>query len=546
MNEPGISEGRATISPETPIPAGGSGAWTLAYVVGESGLSPGDVLRVTIPSGFSAPQTDSAETPGYVTVASGNIASLFRVAVEPLPGQIDLDLREEAGAQAVYLILERGPLRSGETIQLTYGAGAGKAFASPYAGSAEFAVWVSRREGDDVSFAPIAVSPAIEVQSGEISVFEAVAPSSVPPDSSYEVRLVARDALGNRCTGWAGWFAVKTESPDVSVPHTQRHEDPTGEGVLLSVQVGAERTEPVRLTIVDEETGIQGRTNPTLVGHTGPLWGDLHACVGDSDSSVPELDFELAVGSTPTLTRASFTFQLEADTSTMVRYSLPDRSSEEMLSSHLLEVYSCWGNREEWGGRSSDIRLDRHPTRTCQAVLADGVVAGFAAGSNSRLGVGRDAVRAEAGRGYPGGLTAVFAGSQSQEDIFAALRERACYATTGHRPLVTFSIDGHPAGSLVEVGSDHRGLLAERKVRATVHGTAMIERIEVLRNNTEVCTYRGDGEDVEFEWVDQQDLNRIALQRTVRGRQQTCYYYLRITQADGEIAWTSPIWFTIR
>ncbi len=53
---------------------------------------------------------------------------------------------------------------------------------------------------------------------------------------------------------------------------------------------------------------------------------------------------------------------------------------------------------EEWGARSSDIRLDRHPARTCHAVLADGVVAGFTAGSNSRLGVGRDAVRVEAGR----------------------------------------------------------------------------------------------------------------------------------------------------
>ena len=88
--------------------------------------------------------------------------------------------------------------------------------------------------------------------------------------------------------------------------------------------------------------------------------------------------------------------------------------------------------------------------------------------------------------------------------------------------------------------------MAERTIRAEVHGTALVDRIEVIRNNIEVCTYRGDGEDVEFEWVDQQELSRIALQRTVRGRQRTCYYYLRITQADGDIAWTSPIWFIVR
>jgi hypothetical protein len=546
MNETNFAEGRATVSPDGPVAAGSPGTWTVTYVVGESGLSPGDALRITIPSGFSAPQTDSAETPGYLQVETGNLSSLFRAALEPIPGQIEIDLREEAGPQAVYLILERGPMRSGETVQITYGAGQAQAYASPYSGAAEFTVWLSTRSGDDVAYGPIAVSPSIDVSPGKISVLEAVAPSNVAANASFDIRVVARDALGNRCVGWSGWFAVQTGSPGVSVPHTQRHDDPTGEGIVLSVQVGEAQDKPIRLTIIDEESGIQTSTNPTLVGREGPVWGDLHACVGDGDSSVPELDFELAVGSTPTLSRSSFTFQLEADASTMVRYSLPDRENEDMLSSHLLEVYSCWGNREEWGGRCSDIRLDRSPSRTSQAVLAEGVVAGFAAGSNSRLGVGRDAVRAEAGRGYLGGLTAVFSSTQSQEDIFAALRERACYATTGHRPLVTFSINGHAAGSLIEVEGSNRELLAERKIQAVVHGTAMVDRIEVLRNNTEVCTYRGDGEDVEFEWVDQQELGRIALQRSVRGRQQTCYYYLRITQADGEIAWTSPIWFVVR
>lgn len=546
MNEPRFAEGRAVVAPDDPVPAGHRGAWTVTYSVGESGLSPGDALRVTIPTGFSAPQTDSPDTPGYVQVESGNLESLFRVALEPLPGQTETDLREEAGSQGVYLILERGPMRSGETVQMSYGAGEGEAFASPYSGTAEFCVWVSRREGEDVTPAPIAAHPAVEVRPGPIAVLEAVAPSRVEPNSTFDVRVVARDQLGNRCIDWSGWFAVSTDAAGVRVPHTQRHDDSTGEGIVLPVSVEGARAEPVRLTIQDEESGIRAHTNPILVGRQGPVWGDLHACVSDADSSVPELDFELAVGSAPTLNRHSFTFQLEGDSSTMVRYSLPDREREEMLSTHLLEIYSCWGNREEWGGRSSDIRLDRHPSRTCQAVLADGVVAGFAAGSNSRIGVGRDAVRAEAGRGFRGGLTAVFSESDSQEAIFSALRERVCYATTGHRPLVSFEIDGHETGSLVEVDRSNGHLLSERKIRSVVHGTDVIDRIEVIRNNTEVCTYRGDGEDVEFEWVDQQDLGRIALQRTVRGRQQTCYYYLRITQADGDIAWTSPIWFVLR
>ena len=54
------------------------------------------------------------------------------------------------------------------------------------------------------------------------------------------------------------------------------------------------------------------------------------------------------------------------------------------------------------------------------------------------------------------------------------------------------------------------------------------------------------GPDVAFEWVDEQDLSKIVLQRSVRGAAQTCYYYLRVTQEDGEIAWSSPIWFSLR
>jgi len=217
-----------------------------------------------------------------------------------------------------------------------------------------------------------------------------------------------------------------------------------------------------------------------------------------------------------------------------------------MLPSHLLEIYSAWGSREHWGARRPDIRLDKHPDRTAQAVLAQGIIAGFAAGSNSSYGIGKDARRAEANRGYPAGLTAVFADSLDQNDLFSALRERHCYATTGARILLKVGVNGHPMGRLVEVSADDETTLRERRITAHVYGTAPIDRIEVIRNNTEICTYRGDGLDVHFDWIDQQDLTRIALPRNLRGGGLTCYYYLRITQEDGEIAWSSPVWFMLR
>ena len=137
-----FAEGTVKLNESRSVPAGEAGSWSVTYSVGESGLSPGSVIRVTIPTGFSAPQTDNPSAPGRVSAQTGNIESALSIAVEPVPGEIEEDLREEAGDQAVYLFIERGPMRSGEQVVLNYGDGPGQAYASPYAGPAAFGVWV--------------------------------------------------------------------------------------------------------------------------------------------------------------------------------------------------------------------------------------------------------------------------------------------------------------------------------------------------------------------------------------------------------------------
>ena len=136
--------------------------------------------------------------------------------------------------------------------------------------------------------------------------------------------------------------------------------------------------------------------------------------------------------------------------------------------------------------------------------------------------------------------------SLTEETLFAAMRERRCYATTGARILLRFEVDGHGMGQLVEVDPDDRAITRERHIAVRVHGTSLVDRIEIVRNNVDVCTYRGESEDVSFDWTDQQPLERIALPRAMRGGVLTCYYYARVTQLDGEIAWSSPVWFTMR
>ncbi len=548
MADPKFADGSASIDPNVPVQAGSTGSWTITFRVGGETISPGSAILISIPQGFSPPQIDNPEAPGYVRAQAVHSEACLVPRIEA-QSEDGLDLyRGQDSSPGVLLLVERAPLKPSDRLNVVYGAGPGMAFVSPYAGPASFQVFVcSEGRAFPERFFPIREFPTIDVKSRDPSHFEVTAPSTAEPETAVALRVVPRDDLGNRCTGWSGWLDVESNARGVRDPVPRKYDDPEGEGVTVDVGLSDVSDGPVRVSVRESETGLRGRSNPIMIGEPGPYWGDLHACVPEGKDSQSTLDFELGVGPSPTVQKTSFYFQAEgAGGPGFLRFSLPDTESDEMQPSHLLEIYSCWGNRELWGGRRPDIRLDRHPDRTVQAVLAQGIIAGFSAGSNSRFGLAGDARRAEAGRGYPGGLTAVYAPSLTQNALFTALRQRRCYVTTGPRIALQVLVNGHEMGTQVDVGPEDGDVLRERHIMAKVHGTAEVDRIEIVRNNVDVCTFRGDAEDVTFEWTDQQELSRIALPRPLRGGALTCYYFVRVTQSDGEMAWSSPVWFVLR
>ena len=108
-----------------------------------------------------------------------------------------------------------------------------------------------------------------------------------------------------------------------------------------------------------------------------------------------------------------------------------------------------------------------------------------------------------------------------------AVPARRCYATTGARLAVDFRLDDHPVGSEVPLG-----FAAERLFSIRVHGTAPLDRVEVVSQGTVIAQLPVHGPDLVTEWRDDR-----------RSRPpHDCYYYLRVRQTDGHCAWTSPIW----
>ncbi|NSW57247.1 MAG: CehA/McbA family metallohydrolase [Armatimonadetes bacterium] len=152
------------------------------------------------------------------------------------------------------------------------------------------------------------------------------------------------------------------------------------------------------------------------------------------------------------------------------------------------------------------------PGGFAQDALARGLRIGFIASSDDHT--------AHAGR--VGFLAGVYAESLDREGIFEALRSRRCYASTGARILLDVTADGQPMGSEITA-------TAPPLIRVSVHGTADLGAVEIIRDGQVCHRVRPEGPDCETEY------------RADSLGFRDGYYYARVTQRDGEMAWSSPI-----
>jgi hypothetical protein len=194
----------------------------------------------------------------------------------------------------------------------------------------------------------------------------------------------------------------------------------------------------------------------------------------------------------------------------------------------LVEVYSCWGSSEY---PDNDYWDKASPTgQSVVEALNRGCRVGFVGGSDSHTGYpGRsiqDADRYKFCR-YKAGFTGVYAEKLERESIFDALKNRFCYATTGARMIVWFQVDGTRMGSVIPTEKGR----SSHTIEFSVSGTDRISLIEVIRDGKTVHSIDPFRYDYQGGWTDDSDKAPAA-----------SYYYLRVTQADGNRAWASPVW----
>ena len=139
------------------------------------------------------------------------------------------------------------------------------------------------------------------------------------------------------------------------------------------------------------------------------------------------------------------------------------------------------------------------------------------------------------------GLACVVAQELTRDALWQAMYDRRCYATTGDRILLDFTVDGQPMGSDLPVDlSSSTG----RSFSMRVAGTAPIDVVEIVRNNRVVYEAHPRLEVWGGDWADDEPLSEVALQPTFPGDRPFVFYYLRIIQRNRQRAWSSPIWLT--
>jgi hypothetical protein len=213
----------------------------------------------------------------------------------------------------------------------------------------------------------------------------------------------------------------------------------------------------------------------------------------------------------------------------------------------VVEIYNAWGSSEttKKEGNLRNISSSGHSgiqenaEGSIQKALQRNFRFGFVAGGLDDRGAYADLFESDQDQ-YSPGLTAIAAPTHSRESLAEALYQRSCYATTGERIIVGLYLAGIPMGKEIST-AEKRGLGINRHLSGYVAGTTKLQKVEIIRNGKVIKTFEPDQYYLNFTYDDMTPLEKISIDAKDK-KPLFSYYYLRVVQEDGHMAWSSPIW----
>ncbi len=119
----------------------------------------------------------------------------------------------------------------------------------------------------------------------------------------------------------------------------------------------------------------------------------------------------------------------------------------------------------------------------------------------------------------------ILAEDLDREGIVAGMRKRHSYGAT-HNIVLDVRSGKHLMG-------DEFKTTGAPALQIVVHGTAPLAKVDILKDGEVVETKKPGKKDFQGNWTDPKSAAGVH------------YYYVRVQQSDGELAWASPMWITV-
>ncbi len=280
-------KGTASVEPAAPVRVSSPGTWTIRYVAGDTGIEPGGgiVLQISPFWGWTPPQVDSPQAPGYVSISTDDPG--VELVTQAYPSQY--------WVQAI--VKGDRPLPAGATVTFVYGDTSEGQYPTAAARADRFAErdeeFFLKVDGDgDGFYLPIADSPKIDILPGPAVRLLVTGPSLVELGEVFELRIAAVDARMNRAADFEGAILLKDLEPGIEHPAEVVFAPEDRGAVTVPARAIAEGKARI-LATRDEDDLAFSVSNPILVTSRSLeyrlYWGDFQVHSGLSDGSgMPE------------------------------------------------------------------------------------------------------------------------------------------------------------------------------------------------------------------------------------------------------------------
>jgi len=201
-----------------------------------------------------------------------------------------------------------------------------------------------------------------------------------------------------------------------------------------------------------------------------------------------------------------------------------------------MQVYGTFGGCDTWDNPFLNplVNSKNKPEAVASDILAQGCKLGFTGGGDIHSAHPGLSAQAPGRQGeipcdqyhshlFHDGLTAAIMPALDRRPLVEALQRRATYATSGPRILLEFSV------SDIVMGDE--GTAKNAVCRFSVYGVDELNSVEIIKDGAVVWKQTVAGMDAEnVEWTDP------------KAPESESFYYLRVRQVNGEMAWSSPVW----